>query len=136
MPSSEKIGVIGLGLMGGVLAERLRAAGFAVAGYDIVPDKREYLARAGGEAAGSAREVAEKCGRLLFSLLTTNQAEAVLEEILPALQPGAVIIDTTTGSPERMAAIGERLEAQGAAYLDAPLAGSSAQAQRRGGWRC
>jgi 3-hydroxyisobutyrate dehydrogenase-like beta-hydroxyacid dehydrogenase len=44
-----------------------------------------------------------------------------------ALQPGTIILDTTTGEPDAMAALGEALALRGIAYLDATIAGSSAQ---------
>ncbi len=43
------------------------------------------------------------------------------------LQPGQIIVDTTTGEPEQTAALGKRLAARGVRYLDAPISGSSKQ---------
>ena len=57
--AKETVGVIGLGLMGEVLATRLMAAGFGVVGYDIDPAKNARLTARGGKAAASPAEVAE-----------------------------------------------------------------------------
>ena len=54
MQNEKTVGVIGLGLMGEVLATRLMAAGFAVRGTDIDPAKNARLASRGGEAVASA----------------------------------------------------------------------------------
>ena len=62
---------------------------------------------------------------------TTDIVEQVLAEIAAALQPGDIILDTTTGNPDAMAAIGAKLGERGIHYLDATIAGSSAQV--RGG---
>ena len=54
------VGQIGLGIMGGAFAKHLLAAGFDVVGYDVSADALKRLTRAGGKAAGSIQEVAEK----------------------------------------------------------------------------
>jgi len=123
----ERLGIVGLGLLGTALAERLLAGGFRIIGYDVRPEQVENLRRLGGGSAQSAAEVAAACRRLLLSLPTSAIADQVLEEISPRLQPGAIVIDTTTGEPEEMAAFGARLARSGVAYLDATVGGSSRQ---------
>ena len=53
----ERVGVIGLGLMGGALAERFLAGGLRVVGFDLREECRQRLAELGGEPVASAREV-------------------------------------------------------------------------------
>lgn len=127
----ERLGMIGLGLLGTALAERLLAGGFRVLGYDVKPEQVENLRRLGGEGAGGAAEVAAGCRRLFLSLPTSPVVGAVLEEIEPALRPGAIVIDTTTGRPEEIAGFGARLAERGVAYLDATVGGSSRQVGAR-----
>lgn len=55
-PVGQTVGMIGLGLMGTAMSRNLMAAGFGVAGYDLLRDKLQYLVSAGGRAAGSAAE--------------------------------------------------------------------------------
>jgi 3-hydroxyisobutyrate dehydrogenase-like beta-hydroxyacid dehydrogenase len=55
----------------------------------------------------------------------------VLDEIFEHLRPGQYVIDTTTGKPSEMAAFGKRLAERGVRYLDATVAGSSAQVRAR-----
>lgn len=121
----ETVGVIGLGLMGSALATRLLRAGLAVVGYDLDPEKCAALAAIGGRAAGSPAEVAASCDSILFSVMTVEQVAASLAAMGKALCPGVLVIDTTTGAPEAMAALGARLAGEGIDYLDATIAGNS-----------
>ena len=126
----SKLGLIGLGLLGSSLAERLLAAGFDVLGYDLDETRRGGLVRLGGHALGSATEVAESTRRIVLSLPTTEVVELVVNEMGSSLQPGHVIVDTTTGDPERTSVTGRRLDERGVKYLDATVSGSSEQARR------
>jgi 3-hydroxyisobutyrate dehydrogenase-like beta-hydroxyacid dehydrogenase len=126
MPA-ETIGLVGVGLLGTALAERLLGAGFAVLGFDVAPERRAALANLGGRPAASAAEVAHGCSRLVLSLPDTPVVEAVLRGLAPHLRAGMVVVDTTTGDPERTALVGADLARQGVHYLDATVAGSSAQ---------
>ena len=125
--NSLPIGLIGLGLVGSALAERLQSASFIVHGHDIAASPRLAFAERGGNAHPTAIEVARSCRHIVLSLPTTDIVEQVLAEIDAALQPGDVILDTTTGEPDAMAAIGASLARRGVHYLDATIAGSSAQ---------
>jgi 3-hydroxyisobutyrate dehydrogenase-like beta-hydroxyacid dehydrogenase len=111
----DTIGLIGVGLLGSAIAARLSAAGYSVLGYDIIPERRL--------GAGSAREVARACRTIILSLPTSDVVAQVLGDI--ELTPGMTIIDTTTGEPETMAAIGAKLAKAGIDYLDATVLGSS-----------
>lgn len=134
--ATERIGLIGLGLVGSALAERLLAHGYAVVGYDIDPARSEALRSVGGEPAAGPAAVAERCTRILLSLMTTAIVRQVVEGeggILAAARRPECLIDTTTGDPEETAALAERLVDQGIAYLDAPISGSSEQIRHRAG---
>jgi 3-hydroxyisobutyrate dehydrogenase-like beta-hydroxyacid dehydrogenase len=124
---SEPVGVIGLGLMGMALAERLRGGGLDVWGYDIDPSRRDLLVKLGGKPASSAADIASACGRIVLSLPDSDVVEAVLADAGPSLVAGRIVVDTSTGDPERAAAIGRRLAERGVCYLDATISGSSQQ---------
>jgi 3-hydroxyisobutyrate dehydrogenase-like beta-hydroxyacid dehydrogenase len=115
--------------MGSALAERFLRAGLSVVGYDLSEDRRAALGAIGGEAApGAAAAVRRADAALVLSLPTTDVVESVIAEIEPTLTPGLLVLDTTTGDPDRTAALGRRLaETRGVDYLDATVAGSSAQ---------
>lgn len=124
--TSRTIGLIGLGLLGGAIAERLLRASFDVVGYDVNADRCRELADRGGRIARSPAELAD-LPRVLLCLPDSNIVEAVVGEFLPHLRRGTVLIDTTTGDPEQMAALGRRLAEHGIQYLDATVGGSSRQ---------
>ncbi len=123
------VGIIGLGLVGGALAERFRAAGLEVCGYDLSSEKCASLATLGGKPAADASAVARACDRLVLSLPTSQIAAQVLVEVAKELA-GKLVLDTTTGEPETMARLGAWLAESGVEYMDATIAGSSAQVRR------
>jgi len=124
----QTVGVIGLGLMGEVLAGRLMVAGFGVVGTDIDPAKNERLAARGGKAVTSAAEVAAACRVIALAVFSTDQVEAVLErELLPAVKAGTVVMCTSTCDPDRVAALGQRLAGSKLKFLETPVSGTSEQ---------
>jgi len=125
--TGEAIGLVGLGLMGMALAERLQGGGFDLWGHDIDPHRNELLRQLGGRPASSAAGVASACGRILLSLPDSDVVEAVLADIGPNLAAGQIIIDTSTGDPQRAVAMGRKLAERGVHYLDATISGSSQQ---------
>lgn len=120
------IGLIGVGLVGSALVERFMRVNRRVIGYDVSPERQRDLIALGGHAASNADEVFAAADLVVVSLPTSEVATRVLEAVGVPLT-GKTIIDTTTGEPEQMASLGLRLSARGARYLDATIAGSSAQ---------
>jgi len=125
--AEEQIGLIGIGLMGTALAERLLAAGFGVLGHDADSERCRALEGLGGVHAASAREVTGSCERIVLSLPTTDIVEQVIEDAGSELSAGTIVIDTTTGDPVRTAALGAQLAQRSVRYLDATISGSSEQ---------
>lgn len=128
--AEKPVGLIGIGLLGTALAERLLGRGFRLVGIDVSGPRREALRERGGEVAAGVDEVVRRCDRLVLSLPTSREVAAVLEQAETALRPGQVIVDTTTGDPASIADTGARLAARGVAYLDATVSGSSELARR------
>ena len=126
----HRIGLIGLGLLGGALAERLLGRGFRVFGTDLDQVRCDAFGRAGGHVVDGAVEVARTCDRVLLSLPASDAVAAVIDRMETFLRPGQIIIDTTTGDPARVVELGERLANRGVSYLDATISGSSEQARR------
>jgi 3-hydroxyisobutyrate dehydrogenase-like beta-hydroxyacid dehydrogenase len=124
--SGRPIGLIGVGLVGTALAERWQHAGWKVTGFDIDPQFRSRLEAVGGTAAASVLDVIAKNDIIALSLPNSTISAALIHEWLPALN-GKTVIDTTTGEPAEMAALGQTLSEHGADYLDATIAGSSTQ---------
>src|SRR5688572_8989461 len=103
------------------------AGGFSVTGYDISSRAADGAAAMGVSIAESTNEVFGACRIVVLSLPTTEVVERVLADAAGRLTSGHLIVDTTTGDPDRMAAIGSRLLERRVQYLDAPIAASSAQ---------
>lgn len=121
------VGMIGLGLMGTALTERLLEAGYNVWVHNRTREKAAPLVARGAQWADNPLAC---CDRVLISLYTTETVEEVLAQLDGGLRPGQILIDTTTGEPERTARLGARLAARGVPYLDAPISGSSEQTRR------
>jgi 3-hydroxyisobutyrate dehydrogenase-like beta-hydroxyacid dehydrogenase len=133
MQNERTVGLVGLGLMGEVLAGRLMAAGLGVLGYDIDPAKNARLAAAGGRAAGSAAEVAN-CDRIVLAVFSTDQVEDVVEKsLLSAAKPGTIVLCTSTCDPDRIAALGARLAGTAIRFLETPVSGTSEQVRQGDG---
>ena len=126
---SEPVGLIGLGLLGSALGDRLLAGGFDVVGFDVDAAAVDRLQSSGGRPASALSEVAMCCRRLLLSLPNSDVSRDVTRELALDCSAGTIVIDTTTGDPVAMAAIGEELQSTGIGFLDATVAGSSAQAR-------
>lgn len=125
--SGSPVGVIGLGLMGTVLARRLLDGGYQVVVHNRTRAKAAPLLAAGARWSDNPLE---QCGRVLISLYTTATVEEVLTKLGQALRPGHLLIDTTTGSPQETSRLAASLAERGVAYVDAPLSGSSEQTLR------
>ncbi|MGD9719737.1 MAG: NAD(P)-dependent oxidoreductase [Pirellulales bacterium] len=122
-------GIVGLGLLGSAIAERLLGAGHRVTGYDLDGARRTALATAGGQSASTAGEVFATCDTVLLSLPNSDVVADVIGQIEPQLRPGMLLIDTTTGDPAAAESMGVKLAERGVHYLDATVAGSSAEAR-------
>ena len=127
---TSKIGLIGLGLVGQEIAERLISEQFDVVGFDIAPAKCEHLEQLGAKAVDNPAQVVEQTDRVILSLPNTDVVLKVVEGpdgILEAKTSPRYLIDTTTGDPDETAALAQRLAKKDIYFLDAPFSGSSRQ---------
>lgn len=122
-----KLGYVGLGTMGGRMAERLLSKGHTVIGYNRTKSKAEWLIEKGMEWADSPREVAERVA-IVLSMVTDTKAVAAITQgpdgILAGLSEGKIYIDMSTMSPNYSRDLAEQVKATGARMLDAPVSGS------------
>ncbi len=131
LPFHDSIGVIGVGLLGSAIAQRLISNGKQVIGYDLECRALENFVALGGLPETSAGHTFRRCSQVVLCLPNSDAVEAVLAENDKALAPGALIVDCTTGDPEQMASAGERLFERGVEYVDASVGGSSEQVRAR-----
>ncbi len=130
MAESANIGIIGLGLMGTAMSQKLIEAGHRVRGFDIDQSRLDELAENGGVPTGSAAEAAENAQFVIISLLYSHIVrESCLGDggIASVARDGLIIIDTSTSSPDESAQLGEDLRARNIGFLDASLSGSRNQ---------
>ncbi|MCA0994750.1 3-hydroxyisobutyrate dehydrogenase [Alloyangia pacifica] len=113
-----KIGFIGLGNMGGPMAANLIAAGHEVTGFDVAGVRVE-----GAAQAASAAEAATGAEVVITMLPNGAILRSVAEEIIPAMTPGAVLLDCSTVDVESARAVAEAAQAAGLGALDAPVSG-------------
>ena len=110
----KRVGVIGLGLLGSAIYDRLAAAGYEIAGYDIDPAKTR---------AKSAEKAARGANVVLLSLPHSEAVASVIEAIEPALAAGKLVIDTTTGDRIKLSLLGSGLPLAAWASLTLPSRG-------------
>jgi len=121
------VGVIGLGLLGSALVERLIEHGFVVHGYDKQNGNTTMA-----NLLESTRAVFERCSTVIFSLPESRDVADVLEEASDVMEPNHhTIVDTTTGDPDEMRQFYELLKKRKIRYIEANIAGSS-EAARNG----
>ena len=121
------IGVIGLGTMGGAMAAHL-ARTWDVVGFDRRRAAVEDFEDAGGTGLESAEAVGEAADVVVLSLPGPTAVTAVVEELDGSLEPGSVVVDTTTSTPETTRSIAESLGPD-VDVLGAPVSGGAAGAQ-------
>jgi 3-hydroxyisobutyrate dehydrogenase-like beta-hydroxyacid dehydrogenase len=127
MSDDRHVGVIGLGLMGTAITERLLEHGYAVCIWNRTREKADVLISQG--AVWSDNPLAD-CRRVIVSLYTSEIVAGVIRHLSSGLQSGQIIIDTTTGEPTDAVSLAGRLSEHGVRYLDSPISGSSTQTRR------
>jgi len=124
-PSAGEIGLIGIGLLGSAMAERLLHADVKVLGFDLDPQRQAAFAEWGGSPAKSATDVFANSSQVILSLPTSRHVADLIDSVELPSNRRLLIIDTTTGSPDEAALMGKRLADSHIDYLDATILGSS-----------
>ncbi len=129
---SERIGIVGMGLMGQAFIGNLVKSQFAVQGFDIDPGRMDQLAARGGHPVDSPAEAARGVACVITSLPTSDIAREVMlgaNGIADAAQAGLYVLDTTTARPEDSARLAVDLRRRGIRFLDAAVSGTSRMAE-------
>lgn len=122
----ERLGFIGLGVMGQVMAKRLMGAGYPMTVWNRTREKAAPLLEAGATWADSPKDVA-KASDVVVSMVTDAIAsEAVIcgpDGVAEGVHPGLVHIDSSSIEPDASKRIAEQAKAKGLPMLDAPVSG-------------
>ena len=122
----ERIGFVGLGIMGLPMARNALTAGFPVTVTNRTLEKADTLKVAGATVAKTAREVAERSDIVVTMVTSSPDVDAVTfgdEGIAEGAHPGLLVIDMSSISPVATRAFAERAQAKGFRMLDAPVSG-------------
>lgn len=127
------VGFIGLGHMGGPMARRLLEPDADLVVFDIDRAAVDAVVEAGAARAETARDAAAEADVVFLCLPSNIEVEAVVlgeDGIAPALEPGDVLVDTTTSVPETSARVGAALSERRVGFLGAPISGGEGGAER------
>jgi 3-hydroxyisobutyrate dehydrogenase-like beta-hydroxyacid dehydrogenase len=142
MTSPDRVGVVGLGIMGSAMSANLVAAGFVVRGYDVLARRRHEFSRSGGQPARSVRDVAVRASIIITSLPSSEALHDVAAAVAGARGSGQprgqtrgqirqIVIETSTLPVAVKLQARSVLAAQGITMLDCPLSGTGAQARTK-----
>jgi 3-hydroxyisobutyrate dehydrogenase len=125
---TEKVGFIGLGIMGQGMAGNILKAGFPLTVWNRTASKMEPLIEAGAQAGNNPADVAAKSNVVVICVSDTPDVEAVIlgkQGVLEGVKAGSLVIDCSTISPIVTRKLAETLAERDVAMLDAPISGGS-----------
>ena len=120
----KMIGFVGLGTIGGAIAQNIQKAGYLLMVHDILREAVQPLVAGGARAAASAAEVARHCQVVLTSLPGPREVEQVTlgpDGLLQGVHDGSIYIDLSSSSPNLIRRIEGEFRLRGARVMDAPL---------------
>ncbi len=129
MARRTALGVVGLGRMGGPLAQRLAQSGFPLMVWDTVPACRKPFENKAGIRIATPGEIARECSVLFFVVPSSKEIADCLEGkggVLQHARKGLVICDLTTSDPVETRKLARRAARRGVGYLDAGMSGGPA----------
>jgi 2-hydroxy-3-oxopropionate reductase len=130
--AKEKIGFIGLGIMGTPMSTHLLNAGHELVVYDIVPAAVKPLVELGAKAGDSCKAVASQADVVISMVPDSPDVEKVYlseDGVLAGVKPGTLLVDMSTISPGTAIAVAKAAAEAGCSMLDAPVSGGDVGAQ-------
>lgn len=127
-PPLQRVGMLGVGIMGRAMAANLVKAGFAVSGYDPDPKAMKRLKAAGGKACASAGELAGGVDVIVCALPGPQALHDAAQQIAAHGHRQLLVVETSTLDIADKTAARDVLKAHGIVMLDCPLSGTGAQA--------
>ena len=129
-----RVAFLGLGAIGWPMARHLAPPAFDLAVWNRSPDKAaSFAAETGARAASSPRDAAEGAAVVITCFPTSREVEDVLsgpDGLIAGMTAGAVLVDCTSGDPSTSRRIAERLAPAKIGFMDAPVSGGVAGAER------
>jgi 3-hydroxyisobutyrate dehydrogenase-like beta-hydroxyacid dehydrogenase len=120
--ANEKVGFVGLGLMGHGMAKNIVEKGYPLT---VIAHRNrkpiEDLVGRGATEASSLSELAANSTMIFLCLTSSKEVSAVIDGMMAALTPGTVIVDCSTGDPTVTIRIAEALAGRQVQFADAPL---------------
>ena len=126
MSDKEKIGCIGLGVMGRPAALNLIRAGHAVSVWVRRPESAQPLVEAGAQVFNSPKELAAACDVVVTNVSDSPDVEEVVlgrNGVAEGIARGGLVLDMSTISPSVARRVAAELEKRGVDFLDAPVSG-------------
>ena len=126
------VGFIGLGIMGGPIASHISNNGYNLSVFNRSKEKSEKWLTQNTKAkvCFSIKDVATDCDIIILCVGNDNDVRQIVNEIKTLIRPGTVIIDHTTTSAKLAKEMNKILTEQGSYFLDAPVSGGEAGAQK------
>ena len=128
---AKRVGVVGLGIMGGAFAENLVTSGWRVLGFDIDPARNRALARAGVAIAADAATLARQAPTVITSLPSPGALDATVRAIVTARVSPRLIVEMSTFTLDDKRKAERALRRAGHVMLDCPVSGTGTQAKTR-----
>jgi 2-hydroxy-3-oxopropionate reductase len=130
--AKERIGFIGLGIMGAPMAGHLLRGGHALVVYNRTRSKMEPLLAQGAQSGGSCRDVAAGSDVVISMVPDSPDVEQVYlgeEGVLAGVRPGTLLIDMSTIAPATAVQVSRAAAEKGCPMLDAPVSGGDVGAR-------
>ena len=129
---AQRVGMVGMGLMGQAFIHNLRKSQIIVQGFDVDPARMDQLAEGGGHPVDTPADAAKDVDCVIASLPTSDIAREVLlgpNGVAEGAVEGLYICDTTTARPEDSERLFAELSERGIRYLDSCVSGTSTMAE-------
>jgi len=120
----SRVGFVGLGKMGAPMATRLAEAGYQVQGYDVSEAAtKNWNERGAVPASPTLPAMADGAEVVILMLPDSAVVRAVLDDLLPALAEGTIVVDMSSSEPLVTRELAAQAAARGVTLVDAPVSG-------------
>lgn len=130
----QRVGLVGLGIMGSAYAGHLIDAGFAACGFDVDADAMRRFEAAGGTCAADPRAVAQDADVVITALPSVAAVKSAFfgdDGLAAGAHAGLIVIEASTLPLALKERCRDGMAARGAVVLDAPVSGTGSQARVR-----